>query len=330
MVEKLRQTMRNKIGWVTYILVASVFIATGFLFYQLHANAAISASAQNRLGIALTSQTDAAEIADALDANTTLVSATAGTATASKAVILDASKGIATITSATITTLTSPTVKASSLDTAAAGTLTIGGATQTNVALGRSGQNVTVSGNVVTTVGNGAKNGATVAAVEKGDGVIHQTVLTCTATTITITDDAAVAQYGGVKVYDMPEGSVVFLGCVIDGSLTAGVTGTIIDAWNGDVALGTATATTGATLTGTEADILQSTATTLAVTKVANCDAQSIATALTEAGSRWFDGTTAAKDVYLNYVIDDDVSHTTGTATFTGTITITWMNLGDY
>ena len=47
---------------------------------------------------------------------------TAGTATASKAVVLDASKGIATITSATITTLTAPTVNATNVDAGASGT----------------------------------------------------------------------------------------------------------------------------------------------------------------------------------------------------------------
>lgn len=170
---------------------------------------------------------------------------------------------------------------------------------------------------------------AYVTAVEYGNDVIKKTVLTCTALPVTISDDAGVAQYGGVQVYDFPEGLVAFLGGVIDGSLTAGVTGTIIATWDGDVALGTATATTGATLTGTEADLLQSTAVTQAVAKVANVDAVSLATALTESGARWHDGTATAKDMFLNFVIDDDATHTAGTAAFTGTITFTWMNLGD-
>lgn len=46
---------------------------------------------------------------------------TAGTAAASKAVVLNASKGISTITSATITTLTSTTVNATAADVAPAG-----------------------------------------------------------------------------------------------------------------------------------------------------------------------------------------------------------------
>ena len=170
---------------------------------------------------------------------------------------------------------------------------------------------------------------STTTAVEYGNRVLHRTRITCTATPITITDDAGVAQYGGVQLYDFPAGMIMTLGATIDGSITTAVTGTIIAASEGDVALGTVTATTGATLTGTEADILQSVALTTAVSNVANSDAQSVATALTESGARWHDGTATAKDLFLNFVIDDDATHTTGTASFTGVVEFTWTSLGD-
>jgi hypothetical protein len=173
----------------------------------------------------------------------------------------------------------------------------------------------------------GAKNGSTVTVQEYGGGIVNKTVLTCTATPISIADDAGVAQYGGVKVYDFPEGMLCIHGAVIDGSLTGYAS--LIDTFDGDVALGTVTATTGSTLTGTEADILQSTPLTQAVSEVANCDSQSIATALTESGARWLDGTATAKDMYLNFVIDDNAAHGAGTATFTGTISFLWSVLGD-
>jgi hypothetical protein len=180
-----------------------------------------------------------------------------------------------------------------------------------------------------TTSGIGAKNGSTVTAVEYGDGVFHKTVLTCTATPITISDDAGVAQYGGVKVYDFPLGLIVPLGAVVSGILTAGVTGTIIDNWDGDVALGTVTATTGATLTSTEADIMQSVAVSAGASdKLGVVSAYSVATALTESGARHLDGTATAVDMFLNFVIDDDATHTAGTATFTGTISFPWVNVG--
>jgi hypothetical protein len=166
-------------------------------------------------------------------------------------------------------------------------------------------------------------------AIEYGDTVIHQTVLACNDLPITITDDAGVAQYGGAKLYDFPKGLLNTLSAVVSGTLTAGETGTIIDNWDGDVALGTAPATTGATLTGTEADIMPQVAVSAgAADKIGVVAAVSVATALTESGARWLDGTVTPKDLYLNFVIDDDATHTAGTALFTGTVTLTWINGG--
>lgn len=190
---------------------------------------------------------------------------------------------------------------------------------------------LTVTGASKTSQGVGAKAaGATFTVQELGNDLLHKTVITCTATPVTITDDAAVAQYGGTgKLYDFPEGLLVTFGAVVDGSVTLGTTGTIINTWAGGVALGTATATTGATLTGTEADIMPEVDVAAATAKVAVVDAVSVATALTESGARWFDGTATAKDLYLNLVVDDDATHTSGTGTFTGTVTVVWMIVGD-
>lgn len=169
----------------------------------------------------------------------------------------------------------------------------------------------------------GTSNGATVSASEYSDGVINKTILTLTATPVTITDDAGVAQYGGTgKIYDLPEGAIAVVGCVVDGDLTLGTTGTIIATYASNVALGTATATTGATLTGTEADIMASVANATAVTAVSAVGATSASMAL-------LNGTATAKDVFLNVVVADDATHTSGTGTFTGTVTILWTNVGD-
>lgn len=175
----------------------------------------------------------------------------------------------------------------------------------------------------------GAVAGTNVSVQELGDGILHKTIITLDAETITITDDAGVAQYGGTKIYDFPKGLLTTFGAIVVGNLTGGVTGTVIATFDGDVSLGTATATTGATLITTQADILQSTATTIAVAKVAPVLAVSAATALTESGARWHDGTTTAKDLFLNFKIDDSVTHTSGTATFTGTVTLLWTIIGD-
>lgn len=160
--------------------------------------------------------------------------------------------------------------------------------------------------------------------------VARQTVIECNAVPVTITDDAGVAQYGGVKIYGFPEGMVLIKGAQVNGILTAGVTGTIIDNWDGDVALGTVTATTGATLTGTEANIMPSVSVSAGASdKLGVVDAVSVATALTESGARWLDGTATAIDMYLNFVIDDDATHTSGTASFTGTVVFNWEMFGD-
>ncbi len=166
-----------------------------------------------------------------------------------------------------------------------------------------------------------------VVATETGDSILRKTVLACTALPIAFLDDAGIAQYGGVQLYDFLEGMLCVHGAVVAGSITG--VAPLIDTYTGVVGIGTATAGTGATLVGTESDVLQSAALTQAVAKVANCDSQSIATALTEAGSRWLDGTAAAKSAFLNVAIADNAAHTAGTLTFTGTVTIVWMLLGD-
>ena len=81
---------------------------------------ALSAETRNVLGAVLKSQAVANEVGDILNSTQALSSAeagyldgvTAGTAAASKALVLGASSEIATITSATITTLTATTVDA--------------------------------------------------------------------------------------------------------------------------------------------------------------------------------------------------------------------------
>lgn len=79
---------------------------------------AISQQCRYALGLALKSDSNGAEVADILDIQQAISSTeagyldgvTAGTATASKVLVLDSSKGIATITSATITTVTTNNV----------------------------------------------------------------------------------------------------------------------------------------------------------------------------------------------------------------------------
>lgn len=198
------------------------------------------------------------------------------------------------------------------------------------VATGWPGVFVAMPGRVVFGETAGAANGATVSAAEYYNGSVHKTVLTLTAAPVTITDDAGVAQYGGTaKLYDFPAGNIVVLATTVTGNLTLGTTGTIIAAFTGAHSVGSATATTGATLVGTEADIMQSNANATASGSVAAIAGFSKCTQLTESAITHINGTATAVDAYLNFAIADDATHTSGTGTFTGTVTIMWAQGGD-
>ena len=75
------------------------------------------------------------------------------------------------------------------------------------------------------------------------------------------------------------------------------------------------------------ADLLPSTAFTSST--VINVAGTAVSAAL--AASAQFDGTTTAKDVYLNtaYATTTDVD-ADATQTISGTVNITWVQLGDY
>ncbi len=188
-------------------------------------------------------------------------------------------------------------------------------------------RNIGLTGEVSSSSGAGTAAGTGVAATEKGDGIIHKTVLTFTNVAVPLTDEPGVVAYGGLKVYDFPEGAIRIFGAVSDVDLTKSSAG-VIDTWDGDMSVGTATAGNDATLSGTEADIIPSTATPQAVAGATTANAQSTASEDTV-----HDGTTTAKDVYFNLLVDDtdhDVTTTPCNLILNGTLTILWANLGDY
>ena len=176
----------------------------------------------------------------------------------------------------------------------------------------------------VPSAGAGAKNGATVTAVEGGNATVHQTVLTLASTPVTVANTTG-ASFGGVKLYDFPAGRILVLG--VTASLGFVWTGESIAAGgSGDYSLGT-TITSDATLDGTDVNLLPSTGMTdPAVSGVAAATSNALAAAAQ------FDGTATAIDANLNIIIDDaDVANAdTDTVLASGTITITWVWLGDY
>jgi hypothetical protein len=135
-------------------------------------------------------------------------------------------------------------------------------------------------------------------------------------------DGATGVGFGTVVVGDFPEGNVLFQGCVAYlqfFSADAGVTTT----YDGDYALGT-TATTDATVTGTDADL-----TALAALGAATAKLSPVARA---AGSTqaMFDNTDGSLEINLNLIIDDaSISADDVEMTVSGDIHIVYMVLGD-
>lgn len=159
-----------------------------------------------------------------------------------------------------------------------------------------------------------------VKASERGVGMFHQTRLDINGATFAITDDPGITQYGGVKVYDFPVGLITVEGAVISGVLTASIASND-GIWVSYVALGTTIATTGATLVGNEADITAMMANTNASGNAANVVANSFYDSTARINS-------TPASVYLNFVIADSAEHASGSATFTGHVTLTWANHG--
>lgn len=158
---------------------------------------------------------------------------------------------------------------------------------------------------------------------ECGTGVIRQTVLEFTADqAVTMTDEAGVVLYGGLKIYDFPAGDITILAAVADLDIEG--TGNVTATFDGDVGIGTATAGNNNALAGTEQDILPTTATPQAVASLTTANGRS--TAISK-----HDGTSTAIKAYLNFLVDDADHNGGGITVKSGSkIYLTWFVGGDY
>lgn len=191
-----------------------------------------------------------------------------------------------------------------------------------SITIGSAKDAVTIGASSINSGGSGVASGTGVTSVEKGLGAIHQTTFTLTAVEVTITDPTGAAGYGGIKIYDFPAGWIYRTGVVADLAITAGAGG-ISDTFDGDVALG-GTVSGGGGMAGDEVSWVASTATPQAVGGVATADCQSTATEMTIG-----DGHATDLDLYLNFEVDDADISAGDTLSVTGTITVTWIQLGD-
>jgi len=155
------------------------------------------------------------------------------------------------------------------------------------------------------------------------DGVTHQTTFVLTDVAQAVVD---ATEYQSTKLFNFPLGRIAVHGVVatIAQKTTSAILGTLNGASVGALGIGTAAASA-TTLATTMVDLLPSTA--FASSAVINVAGTAVSAAL--AAPAQFDGTVTAKDVYVNtaYATTTDVD-ANATQTLTGTITITWSNLG--
>ncbi len=172
----------------------------------------------------------------------------------------------------------------------------------------------------------GAAAGTGVVAVETGFGNFKTTTLTFTDTPVVLADEAGVVAYGGLKVYDMPQGYIYMQSAVSNLAITKSSAG-VNDNWDGDIGVGTVTAANDATLSVTEQNIIPTTATPQAAAGATTGDAVSTATE-----HAILDGTTTAVDVFVNLLVDDadhDVTTTPCNLILNGTLVLNWIFMGD-
>jgi len=148
-----------------------------------------------------------------------------------------------------------------------------------------------------------------------------QSTHTFTNQSVTITDHTTDGGHGGVKIFEYPEGHFVVVGAV--GNLTIARVGTNLTATAALVfSLGTTVAgIDNDTLTGTEADIIPSTAATLS--------GGTVTVNFQKSALQFIDGTAGAADAYFNVVSPDAGISGNDAVLVNGTVILTLIRLGD-
>lgn len=174
------------------------------------------------------------------------------------------------------------------------------------------------------TTSDGGAAAGTGVSIEAQEIAYTKTLIRFENTPIVLADEAGVGAYGSLKIFDLPVGLILVASAVADLAVTkssAGVTAT----FDGDFGVGSAAAGNNAVLAGTEQDIIPTTATPQAVAGATT--AKGVSTAALQ-----LDGTAGAKDVFLNFLVDDadqDVTTTPCNLIVNGTLTLIWANAGD-
>lgn len=162
-------------------------------------------------------------------------------------------------------------------------------------------------------------------AVSYGAGPFRYVEVTFQNVAVPLADEAAVVAYGGLKFFDFAEGAVCIVGAVANFNVTKTSAGVNAD-WDGDFGVGTATASNNATLTGTEQNVIPSTATPQAVSGATT--AKGVLTTMAI-----LDGTTTPVDLYVNFLVDDTDHNVAGTACnliLNGTLSFAYIWQGNH
>lgn len=159
---------------------------------------------------------------------------------------------------------------------------------------------------------------------EMGDGAFHRTVFIFDAYSLATTDNGTAGAGGGAKIYDFPQGHVAILGVSQDWTLVT-VDGTgLTNTAALEIGVGTTVATSAmASLTGTAEDLIAG----LTFTLSSSLSAVNQFGSSVSAGQN-VDGSTTAKDAYLNLTCSVATSTANGTAVLTGVVTLLWANAG--
>jgi len=164
-----------------------------------------------------------------------------------------------------------------------------------------------------------------VSAVEYGDGISHQTVLTVNSLALTIADGAF---DDGEKIYTFPEGRILVEGVVVTmiSSITTNFNASVADLFV--MGMGTTTTSVNAdgTITSTEVSLMPSTSNdTVAGTVTAFTNDVPLLV------SAQFDGTTTATAAFINMGIPAANDSGANTNQLAGTqVILSWKFLGDY
>jgi len=152
---------------------------------------------------------------------------------------------------------------------------------------------------------------------------IVKDVIILTAAAMTV-DGATGIGDGQIVVGDFPEGNILFLGCVANLQFSGpGGDAGLVDTWEGDFAIGT-TADSGDDLTGSDADIVPTTALAAATAEVSPITRGPGSTDVI------FDNTDGSLEINLNLIVDDaDISADAIAFTIDGDITLAYIVLGD-